>query len=203
MNERVLAPANVAAAALVIAGAAVVLVPRHAPTIARVLVVGVAAAAAIHALVASAPPTWWPSPFDRGMPDDGEEEGPDELAWIRGSMARRRQRIGYGPPVPPDTLRLLKPLVEAALQREGLDVADGAERADRAERESVRVLLSPLTWSILTADPMARPGWFRTVRSDQREVAGVVHAVLDELEGLADGRAPSPPQVESTHPGAI
>lgn len=198
MNERVLRTANVAAAALVIAGAAALLLPRHGPTIARVLVVGVGAAAALHALVASTPPTWWPSPFDRGMADEGEQEGPDELAWIRGRMAGRRQRIGQGlPPVPPDTLRLLKPLVEVVLEREGLDTTD------EGHLRSARTLLSPLTWSILAAEPLARLRWFRTVRPDEREVAGVVHAVLDELETLAEGTAPSHPQARPTHSRAI
>lgn len=196
MTERVLRLANVAAAALVIAGAAALLLPRHGPTIARVLVVGVAAAAALHALVASSPPTWWPSPFDREMADDGGQEGSDELAWIRGRMAGRRQRIEHGPPVPPDTLRLLKPLVEVALEREGLD------STDEAHLRSARDLLSPLVWSILTTEPLARPRWFRTVRPDEREVAGVVQAVLDELETLAEGTAASHPHVPPIHPGA-
>lgn len=195
MSERVLRIVNVAAAALVLAGAAAILLPRHGPTLGRVLVVAVAAAAALHAFVASSPPAWWPSPFDRGMEDDGERERPDELAWVRDRMSGRRQRIAHGPALPPDTLRLLKPLVEVALEREGLDLNEGTHR------RLARTRLSPLVWSILTADPLARLRWFRTVRSDEEEVAGVVHAVLDELEDLTDGGTIPRARPEPTHHG--
>ena len=88
------------------------------------------------------------------------------------------------PALPPETLRALKPLIRVALN---LDPTDDRPPA------SARATLSPLTRAVLSTEPLERPPWYRTLPSDPRRVADVVHRVLDELDALAGGaHAPQP-----------
>jgi hypothetical protein len=163
MNERTLRPAHMAAAALAVGGALIVIVPEHAMSIGRLLIVTVAAAAGLYALALTTSPTWWLSPFDGHRRRRGLHERPDEIEWIRASFGGRRQRIADDVSLPPGALRLLQPLIRVALERE----------------PSRR--LSPLSRAILESNPLKRPTWIRTGRPDRRETASIVHRVLDDL----------------------
>lgn len=182
MNVRMLAPANVAAAAVLIGGALVVALPGHATSIVRLVVLTTAAAVVVHA-VASVVPEWtatgW-SPFGRAARREGETSASGEIDRIRSRLSGRRQRIGDGPPLPPETVRLLQPLIRVALEREGLGCGKLA-----------RTSLSPLTLAVLAADPLQRPNWFRTHRPDGRQVAEIVHGVLDDLDRLSGAQGAS------------
>jgi hypothetical protein len=183
VNVRALKPGHVAAAAVMIGGLLVVALPQHGPSIGRLVVVTIAAAAGLHALAVNTPEGsatgWLGSPFDRASRAGRWPLGSDEIQRIRSKLSGRRQPIGNGPPLPPDALRLLQPLIRVALERAGLDPDD------EAGLESVRARLSPLTWAVLTSDPMTPPDWYRTRRPDPRRVAEVAHRVLDELDDLA------------------
>lgn len=173
MNERTYRPANIAAAAVVIAGLLIVLAPQHAPSIVRLALVTVAAAAGLYALAMRAPPAWWVSPFEHLRMTAGRAES-DEIGWIRAKLSAPRQRMADGTPLPPETVRLLQPLIESALQREGIAPAEAA--AGR--------LLSPRTRAVLTWQPPKRRLGL-SLRADPRATADIVHAVLNDLERLA------------------
>lgn len=177
-------PGAVAAAAVLIGGLLVVLVPHHAPSIVRIVLVTLAAAAALYALMVNAPPDWWTSPFDRGVPTPPEEEQPDELDRIRARFSGRRQVLEASPPMPPETIRALQPLIRAALERAHPDPHDELPRG------LARRSLSPATRAVLAGDPVRRPPWFRTRRADEREVAEGVRRVLDDLDRLDRGAQP-------------
>jgi hypothetical protein len=182
VNERTLRPANIAAAAAVIGGVLVVLLPRHAMSIAQVVIVTIGAGAGLQALILNAPPTWWRSPFDRSVGSSGQTRPVfDETSWIRAVLSGRRQKIPNGPPLPPETLRVLQPLIRTALERQGIDPDD------RRSRTAARTRLSATTLAILIAKPAKRATWLDTLRPDAHETARVVHDVLDELDRL-DGR---------------
>lgn len=231
MNERTLRPANVAAAAVLIGGVLIVVLPQHGLSIVQLVVVTIAAAAALYALAISVPEwsaTWWRvAPFNRPSravgptrrlrathparparlaPRNGgvrrpfgrgRSRGPGNLERIRSKLSGRRQPISNGPPVPPEALRLLQPLIRVALEREGLDPGD------EAHRETARALLSPLTWAVLTSEPLRGPPWYRTRRRAERQVADVVHRVFDDLDRLAAGGGDSQPIPRAPHPRAI
>jgi hypothetical protein len=180
MNPRYLRPANMAAATALICGVLVVAVPQHALSILRLGIVTAAAAACLYALLLNAPPTWWLSPFDRsGRRRRGRGSGGD-VAWIRSRLGGRRQRIAGGRPLPSGTVQLLKPLIEATLERQGIDPAD------RASLAPARRLVSPTTLAVLSAGER-RARWYRTVGPDRRATAEAVHAVLDDLDRLRTG----------------
>jgi hypothetical protein len=176
MNEQVLRPAHIAAAAVVLGGIITAVLPQHAPSLLRLVIVTAAAAAALYALVVNAPPTWWRSPFDRRVPAPWRRRGSGEVGRIRLLLGSRRQRIPGAPPLPPETLRLLQSIIRSALEREGLDPDDAADV------ELARGTFSPLVVAILSAAPLERPPWHRTLRADERGTADVVHRVLDELD---------------------
>ena len=180
MNERTFRPANIAAAAVMIGGLLGLLLPQHGATILRLVIVTIAAAAGVYALAVLAPPAWWKSPFDQVRNRHARDER-DEIDWIRSKLAGPRQRITRGRAVPPETLRLLQPLIGSALEREGFDPAD------RASIGSARDVLSPLTAAVLDSEPLKRGLRLGMVRPDADATAGVVHAVLDDLERLSDG----------------
>ena len=187
MNERTYRPANIAAAAVVIAGLLIVLAPQHAASIVRLTFVTVAAAAGLYALAIRAPPAWWVSPFEPLHTTPGRAES-DEIGWIRAKLAAPRQRLADGTQLPPETVRLLQPLIESALEREGIDAAGVA--ADR--------LLSPQSRAVLTWQPPKRRLGL-SLRPDPRAAADTVHAVLNDLDRLAgtDGR-PSTTDLRTT-----
>lgn len=194
MNPRTLRFGNLAAAAVLIGGVLVAGLPQHAMSVVQLVIVTVATAAALYALIAIVPVTWWKSPFDRSGRPPRKTDGSDEMDLIRSKLSGRRHPIENGPPLPPGALHLMKPLIRLALERENLDPED------EAHRPSARSRLSPLTWAVFTSDPSRRPHWLRTFRPDEREVADIVHAVLDDLDGLASGGEP-PGHIDTSKPG--
>jgi hypothetical protein len=190
VNERTPGPVDVATAAVVIGGLLILAMPNHGMSIVRVVIVTVAAAACLHAFVLNAPPTWWNSPFDRKAKWSARAPVTGELDWIRAGLAGRRQRIENGPPLPPGALRLLQPLIRVALEREGVDPGGDTGAATAHE------LLSPLTRAVLECKILTRPSRLRTLPSDERMTAEIVHRILDELESHA-GR-PAGPRSQTT-----
>lgn len=176
MNARNLWPANTAAAALFIGGVLVVLFPEAVPSVVRLVIVTIAATAGLYALAVNSPPAWG-SPFNGGTRRRGQR-GPGDIAWIRGRLAGWRLRVGPAPPMPRDVLRMLRPLIVTALQRQGVDPEDARGR------EAARRLLSPLCWAVLAGRPRSGLAGLPTDLPDRRRVAELVHRVLDELDGL-------------------
>lgn len=195
MNEQILRPSHMAAAAVVIAGGLVAIAPQHAASVVRLMLVTVAAATALYALVVNAPARWWRSPFDRGVDAvAGRGPGSGELGRLRLLLRSRRQRIAGGPALPPEVLRMLQPQIRTALDARGVELRRGEDDVAAA-----RGLLSPVTFAILVADPLDQPRWRNTVRGDERASADVVHHALDELDRLGAERAGRHPNLE---PGA-
>lgn len=156
-----------------VGGVSVFFWPLSAIIVMKWLVGSLAVVTTLHVVTHTAPPVAWTSPFDRNGDQIGTPEV-DEVEWIRARLAGRRIRIGGDAvAVPPETLRLLRPLVEACLARQG-----GAG-------------LSPLARAVLHGDPTIRPGRWETIRPDTRAVAEIVHRVLDELERIDAERSPS------------
>lgn len=182
-------PVRFAAGAATLGGALIVLLPQHAPGIVQLVLVSIAAGAGLHVLSSHVPQTGWLSPFrwlspfaDPGPPTR-RRHGSDEMDSIRSRLAGRRQAVRGAAPLPPEALRLLQPVIAAAL---------GVDPSNRRQMLRARERLSTSTWSILAVEPLARPYWFRTLRPDQWETAEVVHDVLDELERLpTDARLPA------------
>jgi hypothetical protein len=187
MNARSLRPPNVIAAAVLIGGGLLLALPQHAPSILRLVIVTAAASAGLYALAVSAPPGRL-SPFERWLRPPRAQQGTHEVDWIRSKLAGRRQRIPHGPPLPPEILRLLRPLIEAAVERAGVPREDGWV-------EAARPLLAPATCAVLASESQKRPFWVRLSAPDERGTADAVAAILDDLERLAEGRplAPIPP----------
>jgi hypothetical protein len=184
MNERTLRLGNVAAGAVVIGGVLVVAMPREAVSILQLVIATVAVAGGLYALALHVPPSGWMSPFKWMSPFNQKvrrETGHHRLHEtdsIRSKLSNRRQPVADGPPMPPEILLLLKPLIRTALN------LDPDERSDPA---AARKRLSPLTWAVLTSAPLREPHWYQTLRPDEREVTDVVHHVLDDIDHLAEG----------------
>ena len=169
MSEQTLRPESVATAAVVIGGALIAVLPQHAMSIVRLVILTAAAAAGLYALGVNAPATWWKSPFDRRS---RRARGPDEFESIRSGLSGWRRRIPDGPALPPDVVRMLRLLIAAAVEQ-----ADG-----RGRDAAAHVHLSPVTRSILASGSLVRPRWFRMVPPDGPAVAAAVDAVLDDIE---------------------
>ena len=191
MNEHPRRPGEVAAAVL-IGGVLLIALPRHAMSIVQLVIVTVSVVAGLYALAVNVPPTGWMSPFKWMSPfgrathfgRGGKESG--EIESIHRKLSGWRQPIQNGPPMPSETLRLLKPLIRAALD---------LEPGDDAHLASARALLSPLSWAVLTSGASGQPYyWFKMFPPNRREVAEAVHSVLDEVArlptGIEDPRAP-------------
>jgi hypothetical protein len=174
MNDVWIRPAGMAAATVLIGGTLVAVVPQHAPTILRLVIATLAATAALHALGMNTPPRWWRSPFVRSRSRGRKARTADEIDWIRSMLAAPRQRIRNGPPLPPEALALLQPVIRAGLERRGL-AQDG---------QTARSLLAPATRAVLDAVPLRRPGWYRLLPPDERATARTVQRVLDDVAGL-------------------
>jgi hypothetical protein len=150
MNERTLRIGNVAAAAVAIGGALIIARPQYALGIVQLVLASVGAAAALYALAANVPPTgWlspfkWMSPFNRAARPEERRNGWDEMTSLRSKLSGRRQQMRNAPPLPPEVVRLLKPLI-----RQTLDL----DPEDEAQLASARHFLSPLAWAVLTSDP--------------------------------------------------
>jgi hypothetical protein len=183
MRDNLPGPGATAAAALVLGGGFVVALPQHALSVLQVVILTVAVGAGLHALSANVPPTgWmspfkWMSPFRRKAGSGRDRNGRDEIDSIRSKLGGRRQQIRKGPALPPETVGLLRPLI-----RKALDLDPEAE----AEWASARSVLSPRSWSILTAPPPGPDHWFRALPPNRPEVAGLVHAVLDEVDRILE-----------------
>jgi len=125
-----------------------------------------------------------------------QAQGSDEVDRIHSTLSGRRVPVENGPPLPPETLRLLQPVIRSTLEREGIDPTD------EGSLESARVRLSPLTRAVLAGEPSKHPGWFRTLRPDARQVAGIVHSVLDDLDRFdaagSEGGTPQQPATPRT-----
>jgi hypothetical protein len=177
-----------AAAAVVVAGAAVAVVPQHTLSIVRVLVATVAVVALVAALVTRL------RGIDQAGPDARPTRSPFESTTERrrtrrdqpASLARVRGEIGDGvvradlAPLSTLAARRLATVVTTALEREGLDVRDPAHQA------AVRARLSPQALAAITADrafrrPSGAAPHPRRSASAQ-EIAATIHAVLDEVE---------------------
>jgi hypothetical protein len=173
MSDPPVRPGAIAAAAMVIGGVLIAALPQHAVSIIRLVIVTGAAGAALYVLVQRAPTAWWTSPLDRRR--TGPRFANDEVDAIRTSFDGRRQPMAHGPPLPPETLRLLQPLIRGAL--EGLAATEGAETSTRR--------LSPATLAALQAEPLSHPPWRSTVQPDARATAAAVHRILDDIEALS------------------
>jgi hypothetical protein len=198
LNERLVGLVAVGGAAVAIGGVLLVLMPESASGTLRLVLLAAAGAAALYALAALVPEGsvagWWASPFDppEGQPRSVSTAG--EAVRIRSRLAARRQPLAGAPPLPIETLRLLKPLIEVALVRAGMDPAD------EGQRRSARPVLAPLTWAVLESEPWKPPKRAWAARADERQVADLVLRVLDDLERLEQGAVPRavPPDL-ATH----
>lgn len=191
MNRHWLHPANMAAAAVLLGGVLAAAAPQHAPSVVRLVIVAVSAAAGLYVVASSAPPRWWRSPFEAGEAggvDEGSARGAgaagDDLRWIRSALAAPRQRIPNGPPLPPEAIGMLQPLIRAALERRGVPAGTAPSAAQ------ARTVLSPLARAVLAATPLRRPPWYRLLPPDARQAAGIVVRLLDDLERAAAGAPP-------------
>lgn len=162
-----------ATAAVVIGGALIALLPQHGMSIIRLVVLTAAAAAGLYALGVNAPATWWRSPFDRRP---GRARRPDEIDWIRSELSGWRQRVPGGPALPPEVIRMLRPLIGAATEQAA------ARRAGPYRDEPVRV--SPVTRAIMSSDAPRRPRWHRMLPPNGSAVAAAVETVLDDIDRL-------------------
>lgn len=187
MTSSTLRPPELAAATLFLGGLLLALAPGHVLAVAELVLVTLAAGACVYALSSNVPPTGWISPFKWLSPFGGERRserrrhGADEIEGIRAKLGGRRQRLPAAPPLPPDVLRMLQPLIATALD---------IDADDRAAQEAARHRLSERAWSILTAEPLPRPYWFATVRPNSWEVAAVVADLLGELHRVSTDPAP-------------
>lgn len=178
MSVHSIRPSSVVAAAVVIGGVLIAIVPQHALTILALVIVTAAASAGLFALHANAPATWWRSPFERGLPMSWGRKGRGELDWIASELGEWRQRIAFGYALPPRVLGRMKRLIETALERAGLSA--GVEERDGV----IRSRLSPLAYAILMTDMTRTAPVLRMRAPDRRAVARSVHLVLDELDRL-------------------
>jgi len=190
-------PGRIAAATAAIGGLLIVAIPEHASAFVQLGLVTVATGAALHALSSQVPPSGWISPFKWLSPfaeatrPAPRRHGSDEIESIHARLSDRRQRIAGAPPLPPDALRLLRPVIAASA---------GVDPTDRREMAAARRRLSSVAWSILATEPLRRPSWFRTVRPNAWEVTDVVHDVLDELDELPES-AHGPERARDPHLG--
>jgi len=179
MSRNKVPPGQVAGAVLAIGAVLVILFPQHALSVVQLVLMALAAVAGLYALAELAPSSWWASPFEGEERPQPLRAYHDQLSFTESTFTGRRQAIDHGPPLPPATLRLLKPLIGVALSREHLDPKVPAHR-DRARRR-----LSSQTWAVWTAEPVMATSWWSTHRPDPRRVARAVADVLDDLDRFA------------------
>lgn len=181
MNDHTPHPLGVAAGAVLLGGLFVGLFPQHAGSVLLIVVMTVAVAAGLYVLGAYVPPAGWMSPFRWMSPfadtDAARSTGAawDHLHAIRRKFRGRRQAIAGGMPLPPAVVRLLRPLIGAALD---------LDPASDADVEAARQHLSPATWAVFREKTERGPAWLRSSWPDERAVAGEVERILDELDDL-------------------
>lgn len=190
-------PFALIAAALVIGGLALAVWPQHGLSIAQIVTVTAAVAAALHAVrvnTGSGTSDVWGSPLTRLTTQPKVPTLPFDLDRTRSYLSSTRIRY-RAVALPWGTARQLSRTAAAVLERRGIDLADpSGHRAARA-------LVSPLTWAVLTYDRDKVRGERRaTMRADARNVARIVHTVLDELDRLAGegGRGPQGSSPQAT-----
>lgn len=176
MTDPAYRPGHLAAAALTLGGLLLIGVPQRAPSIIRLVLVTLAAAGGLHLILAHGSPAFLLSPFRWTLRDADDQGGSADARRLRSALEGRRHRIAGGPPLPPATIRILQPLIEAALDRDGAGPDSPLRRAAALQR------LSATTRAILAHDATVNPPWFRTVRSDADRTAEAVSRVLDELD---------------------
>lgn len=196
----------VAVGAMVVAGAAVALLPQHAASILRLMLATIALALLTLMLRPTPGRTWrWDDEGD-GTESVFEREGRygrlrsrdvPGLSPIRNALQEKRAPRD-GPPVPWAVRRRLLTVAAAAFDRQGIDLLDPAQ-SGRA-----RAQVSRSTWNVLAgamAPPQPpQPGWGNRQQSvSPAATAGLVHAVLDELERL--GGAPGDPHPDQPSRG--
>ncbi len=178
MTAEALRPLRLVGAALVLGGLVIALTPRHALLVVELVLVTIAAGVCLYALASNVPPTGWISPFKWLSPFGGERRaerrlhGADQIRGIRAKLGGRRQRLEGAPPMPPEVLRMLQPVMSSALD---------VDLEDRPAVEATRARLSPHAWAILATEPLPRSYWLTTVRPNAWEVAAVVADVLAEI----------------------
>jgi len=194
MNEHNIRPGEMAGACLLVGGVLVVAFPRQAMNILQIILVTFAAAGGLYALATHVPPTgWmspfkWMSPFGKPRPPRGKDGQASDLDFIRSKMAGWRHPGPMVPPMPPEVVALLKPLVRAALRQHPAPLTGPQERPGTPSR---------LVRGILVTDPPKGLDWVRILPPREAEVAEVVHAVLDDLGSLEAGEAN--PFTDPTH----
>ncbi|NNF12031.1 MAG: hypothetical protein HKN72_02330 [Gemmatimonadetes bacterium] len=199
MTSDTLRPTEMASATLFLGGLLLAIAPGYVLPITELVLVTLAAGACVFALSSNVPPTGWISPFKWLSPFGGERRserrrhGTDEIEGIRAKLGGRRQRLEAAPPLPPEVLRTLQPLIATAVSADG-----------EAPHEAARHRLSERAWSILTAEPLPRPYWIATVRPNPWEVAAVVVDLLAELDRISTDTAarttpPPPPAASPRH----
>jgi len=180
MNRRAFPPEN-GAAVLVIGGVFLAVFPQYTLSTIQVVIVTTAVMAALFALEANVPSTgWmspfrWMSPFGRPYPTRRVRRETDELRTMRATFSGWREPLPPGPPLPADTLRLLRPLIRGTL---GLDMES------ESQLDAARKTLSPATWAVLTSDQRQKPFWFQMLPPNPRQVAEAAHRVMNELDRL-------------------
>lgn len=186
MNEHNIRPGEMVGACLLLGGVLVVAFPTHAMNILQIILVTFAAGAGLYALAARVPPTgWmspfkWMSPFGKPRPLRRKDSRPPDLDFIRSKLAGWRHPGPMVPPMPPEVIALLKPLVRAVLRQRPAPLTDAEEGPGAPSR---------LARGILATEPPRGLDWVRVLPPRQGEVAEVVHAVLDDLESLEAGGA--------------
>lgn len=181
MNGPRIQPRLILAATVVIGGILVLALPQFAMSILQIVIVTAAVVFGVFALESNVPETgWvspfkWMSPFRRGSYSWRKGNKADEIGSIRRKLSGWRQPIPPCPPMPPEVLGLLRPMIQTVLglPSEGMD--------DLAE---ARAYLSPGTFAVLASDPSKPPPWFLMLPPNKEEVAEAVHGILDELDRI-------------------
>lgn len=207
VTQRSLQAPGVAAAGVMFGGLAMVVVPQHALTIAQLMVMTAAVAAALHVLFAvvlsetssgprdAGPYGRWArlsSPFRRvRLPEEARSE-PPEVERTRNYLSG--QRLVYAtaglPPLPPEVVRRLARSLRVSFVQRGVDLREPAQQG----------ALSPLSRAVLVAEQeeqsrgkeRGRRHRPRYQAADNAQVSSVVHAVLDDIDRLENGGAVSP-----------
>ena len=150
----------------------VALFPALSARVLRIVIVASAAGAALFVLRTQAARAWWTSPFNLIRHRPRPPASSTELDGIAAKFGGRRQIVPGGTPIPPETIRLLRPLTASAFRGPGESQA--GPHPD----------LSPLTRALPELEPQVWPRWFQTRSADPRNVAHAVHRVMDDIDRL-------------------